>query len=157
MTEVATAQQYDWDCAMMDIAHSVARLSPDPRTKVGCVVLSPCKGKMAFGFNRFPSRIPNLKDIWNNRDPQSSDLCKYDAVIHAEKVAIKNVAGGVHGWTLYVTAHPCAQCASFIVDEYIRRVVYCADLSTSHVSLAPEKARFIFELAGVQVDRLTKE
>lgn len=50
------------------------------------------------------------------------ELC---TALHAEERAIRSLPGGVaEGATMYVTTFPCLQCARYIVDARLARVVY---------------------------------
>ena len=50
------------------------------------------------------------------------ELC---TAIHAEERAIRSLGGrDATGATLYTTTYPCFQCARYIVDAGIKRIVY---------------------------------
>ncbi|QIG76461.1 deoxycytidylate deaminase protein [Rhizobium phage RHph_I72] len=96
------------------LALSESCLSADPSTKVGAVVafgLSHCW----TGYNHLLPGTP--KEYWYDREK------KYKFVVHAEVAAIRSAGMGVHGGTLFCTAHPCKECAKLIVASGIRCVV----------------------------------
>lgn len=142
-----------WDTIGMTIAATMAFRSKDPSTKVGAVLMSPDHRSVAVGFNGFPAGFPEDLAIWNNKDPDSDDLCKYDVVIHAEMNAIAHCPVRPDGWTLYVTHCPCVRCAAMIAACGIRRVVYQYDLHNAkrHKS---EKARVLLYRAGIPLEQV---
>lgn len=90
--------------------------SPDPSTRVGAVVTNEDGAIVGGGFNDFPPGVP--KDWWEDRE------LKYRGVVHAEVNAILE-AGRFHclGGTMYVTSHPCRDCAKLIVAAGLKKVV----------------------------------
>lgn len=69
--------------------------------------------------------------------------------IHAEVNAVLNV-GRVPGATLYVTAHPCDRCASFLIQSGISRVVWADDYPAL-------TSASMLRASGIQVDRFDME
>lgn len=106
-----------WDERFMTIAKEVATWSKDPSTKVGCVIT---KGKyrIAEGYNGFPSGIPDSEELLNDRKMR---LYLTD---HAERNAIDTATVPLDGCTIYVTSHPCANCAKAIAKAGIKKVYY---------------------------------
>ncbi|UQS95128.1 hypothetical protein Pam3_57 [Pseudanabaena phage Pam3] len=90
--------------------------SRDPSTKVGAVVTNADGLIVGGGFNDFPPGIPD--HWWEDRE------LKYRGVVHAEANAILE-AGRFHclGGTIYVSAHPCRDCAKLIVASGLKKVV----------------------------------
>lgn len=98
------------------IAEAQAYMSPDPSTKVGCVIVSSDR-IVAYGFNHIPSPIQYTETQLQNRE------WKYPRVIHAEMDALAKI--GPHNFSypiLYVTHFPCAQCAISIVHAGIKEI-----------------------------------
>ncbi len=103
-----------------DVAHAIANMSKDPRTKVGAIILGPGMEIRATGWNGFPRGVTDSPDRLDDR------ATKYKYVVHAEANAIANAArSGVStdGCTLLVTAlHPCNDCAKLIIQAGIQTV-----------------------------------
>lgn len=106
----------------MDIAREeIAVNSPDPSTKVGCLIVDERlkglsdAGIISHGHNDFPDGVQNLNSRWENRE------LKYKIVVHAEVNAILNT--DVKGKTAYVTHHPCSNCTAAMIQAGIRRIV----------------------------------
>ena len=107
-----------WDKRFLDVATLVSTWSKDPSTKCGAVIVNPKRHPISVGYNGLPKEMPDDPAILNNR------IEKYKHVIHAEANAILNADITVADCTLYVT-HPCCEnCAHFIAESGIRRVVY---------------------------------
>jgi dCMP deaminase len=102
--------------------------SKDPRTKVGAVVYDPKTGASIFGYNGFNRGMPDLKEVWDNRD-RSTPNCKYNYVRHAEANALEKawkLLGDTSECLLVVTHLPCESCMKdWIVPSGIKKVFYC--------------------------------
>lgn len=107
-----------WDGRFMAMAELAAGWSKDPRKQVGAVLVSPDCRRISIGYNGLPANFPD--DVTMDRDTKN----RYS--IHAEVNAIAQAAADVRGWTLYVTAAPCLQCALSIHRAGIGRVVALA-------------------------------
>lgn len=112
----------DTDEYAMSLADQMARKSPDPKTKVGCVIVKSHLGLavvLASGYNHFPSGMAIVPDI-------NSSFDKKRYIIHAEMDAISNLAGYTSGqnMVLYVTHAPCDNCCRMIAAVGIRTVVF---------------------------------
>lgn len=110
------------DQKYMELAYAVARLSKDPSTKVGAVIIGPAKEIRSMGYNGAPRgcSADEPSDSRGNR-PE-----KYFWYSHAELNAITNAARvgtPIEGCTMFVTHFPCMDCARAIVQAGIRRVV----------------------------------
>jgi len=137
---------YDWNICMMEMAFSISKMSKDPSTKAGCVIVSPDKRRFALGYNGFPSDIPDYEEWWNNRD-QDTGICKYDVVQHGEANAILQSKTDLTGWSLYTTHLPCLTCCTKIITAKIKYVYYYHD--SMHMDLKPEKTKILYNEAGV--------
>lgn len=96
-------------------AQRIAKMSPDPSTKVGAVITVGPQPIMA-AYNQFPPGVP--EEWWHDRSK------KYNAVIHAEAGAILGADRLPPGAMMVCTAHPCKECAKLIIAAGIR-VVMC--------------------------------
>lgn len=106
-----------WDQRFMEIARSVATWSKDPSTKVGAVIVSPCKRKIAVGYNGFPRGFADYEIRLNHRPT------KHMFMQHAERNAMDNCTFDMKDAALYVTAFPCHDCAKSVIQVGIQRVI----------------------------------
>lgn len=114
-----------WQRYYMGMAEYVATGSKDGSSRFGSVLVKPNKRLASIGFNGFPTRIPDDPDILN--DPERRQE-KYDLIVHAEENCLDNYEGfDTQGYHLFVTAHPCEQCAKRITNTGIEYVYWCAD------------------------------
>jgi dCMP deaminase len=114
----------------LEMALHNSRLSSDPATRVGAVIVDRDQAVRAMGFNGFPDGIAETPQRMANRD------YKLMLTVHAEMAALMSaVRQGISlfGCTLYIAATddsgmvwggpPCCRCAVHIIDAGIRRVV----------------------------------
>ncbi len=107
-----------WVRRFLELASTVAQWSKDPNTKVGAVIVDDKNRVVSLGFNGFPRRVSDDKELYQDR------TIKLRSVVHAEINAILFAKQDLTGCTLYVTPlAPCAQCASAIIQSGISRVV----------------------------------
>lgn len=129
----------------MTFVHGVAVNSPDPSTKVGALIVSPFGEKIAVGWNSFPYGIP--EEWWEDREK------KYGVVVHAEVAALLAAGQRAQGSTMFVTHHPCKNCAPIIAAAGIICVI-CPPgpwRDDPEVVESVRKADEIFELTDVKV------
>jgi dCMP deaminase len=112
-----------WDEYFMAQAQLAASKSKDNSTKVGAVLV---RNNSAFstGYNGFPRGC-------NDDVPERHERpLKYDWTVHSELNAILNAAREgfrTEGSTMYVTLHPCKECAKAIAQAGIKEVVFLTD------------------------------
>jgi len=113
----------NWDEYFMKQAELVASKSKDTSTKVGSVIVRH-NNAFSTGYNGFPRGC-------NDDIPERHERpAKYDWVVHSELNAIINAAREgfrTEGSTMYVTLHPCNECAKAIVQAGIKEVIYLSD------------------------------
>lgn len=105
-----------WERRFLSMAELVSSWSKDPSTKVGAVIADPFNRVVSVGYNGPPRRTHD--DVVADRDR------KLRRTIHAEKNAILFARRDLFGCSLFVTHHPCAQCASLIAQAGIARVFH---------------------------------
>jgi dCMP deaminase len=127
-----------WDARHLSVAHTIAQWSKDPSTKVGARISDGKNRIVSEGFNGPPRGVED--------DPTISRESKLRRTIHAERNAILFAQRDLTGCTLYVTHHPCAQCAALIVQAGITRVVCNAPDPAFQTRWAEDiaEAKFIF-------------
>lgn len=146
-----------WDNHFLDHALLCARMSKDPSTRVGSVIVGPDREIRSTGFNGLPRGIADTAERLTDRE------MKLRLVVHAEMNAILNAARvGVplKGCTLYLTATdgtgtvwggpPCTRCTVEIIQAGIAEIVSLpikAVPSRWHADIA--FARDLLDEAGV--------
>jgi len=112
--------QKQWDLHWIEIAEVTSKLSKDPTTKVGCVIVTPDNRQCAIGYNGFPAGIQETPEKWERP-------LKYQFVIHSEINAIMNCPFDTKGCTIYITLQPCHRCIGALKNAGIKRIVYKND------------------------------
>ena len=136
-----------WTLRFLSMAQSVARWSKDPSTRVGAVLVSPDRRIVIPGYNGLPRGIEDSTDRLLNRE------WKLRTILHAEHNAILTARQDVSGWTMYVTHHPCSNCAAVMVQSGIGAVHYIRDNAFEDKwRCSLETAGILFKEAGVHVE-----
>lgn len=106
------------DKKFLNAASAIGQIfSKDPSSKVGALAVGETNNLVAFGYNGMPPGLRDTAERLNDR------TVKYSLTLHAEVNALANASFPVR--TLYVTHHPCAQCALHILAaRSVKRVVY---------------------------------
>ncbi|HVN05640.1 MAG TPA: deaminase [Bryobacteraceae bacterium] len=108
---------------------SKGQLSPDPRTKVGCVIVGPDRRVRCEACNTYPTGV--LDDI-----PERTEApLKYIWIEHAERNAIYTAARrgiSTEGCTVIVELTPCVECARAIIQAGVVQVVINHDRSAEY-------------------------
>ena len=108
----------DFNQQMINLAKQKALNSPDPTTKVGCVIYTKNR-ETIHGCNDFPSGIKNLPE-------RLERPAKYNWIEHAERNAIYNaVKNGISldKSTMFLNWYPCIDCARAIIQSGISVLV----------------------------------
>ena len=129
---------------MSAMATTVALRSADPSTKVGCIVEA-WGTIQGIGCNQFPSGIP--VEWWSDRKQ------KYLGVVHAEINALLDAGNRSRGANMYITHHPCRDCAKVIAAAGIKCVV-CPPgpwRDDPEIAASVRDAAEIMKLCGVEV------
>lgn len=119
-----------WDDHFLGMALYHSKLSKDPSTRVGSVIIGPDREILSAGFNGFPRGIADTHDRLHNRDT------KLKLVVHAEMNALLAAARTgmkLKGCTLYLAATddsglvwggpPCTRCTVEIIQVGISEIV----------------------------------
>lgn len=119
-----------WDHHFLMLAIENAKMSKDPSTRVGAVIVGPDREVRSMGFNGFPRGIADTHERLHDRD-QKLDLVVHgemNAVLHAARVGVS-----VKGCTLYLAAidksgliwggAPCIRCTVEIIQAGIASVI----------------------------------
>lgn len=138
-----------WDEYYMGVAILSSKRSKDPSTQVGACVVSNNNRILSVGYNGTPNAINDECFNWGKDGDKYEN--KYAYVIHAEVNAILNFHGNMKelsGATMYVTLFPCNECAKFIVQSGIKKIIYLSDkYGNKKETIAAKK---IFDNCGVK-------
>lgn len=106
-----------WHTHFLDIALACARMSKDPNTQVGAVIIGPDREIRSTGFNGLPRGIADTPERLMYRDT------KLRLIVHAEMNAVLNAARhgvALKGCILYLACTdasgkvwggpPCTRC-----------------------------------------------
>jgi len=147
-----------WDNFYLRMALESARMSKDPSTKVGCVLVGKNRSIIATGFNGFPAGVADTADRLHDRDK------KLELVVHAEMNAVLMAARlgiATDGATCYVAATddsqeiwggpPCLRCAVECMQAGIREYVSWPTKPSLLTNWADSiaKAKAVIEEAGL--------
>ena len=120
-----------WMNYFFNIAKVVATKSKDPNTQVGALLVdSESRRIIGTGYNGFPANVLETFERWERPT-------KYSFVCHAEMNVIAAAAKfGIKtdGCDLYVTLHPCCDCAKLVASAGIKRIFYIDDGSDQNKS-----------------------
>lgn len=125
MTANPTADETRW----LALCASKGRESPDPRTKVGCIIVGPDRSVRAEACNTCPN------GVLNGIPERVEAPLKYVWIEHAERNAIYLAARhgvSTDGCTIIVELTPCVECARAIIQAGIVQVVINEDRSAEY-------------------------
>lgn len=118
------ADYISWDSYFMGVALLASKRSKDPSTQVGACIVRPDNIVVGIGYNGMPKGCDDDLMPWD-RKAESVLNTKYPYVCHAELNAILNAhVTNLKDHTLYVTLHPCNECAKAIIQCGIKKVIY---------------------------------
>ncbi len=109
-----------WDLRFLRLANEIANWTKDLRHAVGCVIVDDDRTILSTGYNGFAR---NINDDGRLDDRDTKNLI----IVHAEANAVAAAArkgNCLYGSTAYITHHPCAQCASLLIQSGVLMVVY---------------------------------
>lgn len=153
-----------WDRHFLESALHKSRMSKDPSTRVGAVIVGPDREERSSGFNGLPRGIADTPERLNDRDT------KLKLIVHAELNAICNAARigvSVKGCTLFLAASdntgivwggpPCTRCTVEIIQAGISEIVsYPFKSVPSRWKDDIEFARLILTEAGIIYREVSK-
>lgn len=151
-----------WDNHFLGMALYHSRMSKDPSTQVGAVIVGPDREILSGGFNGFPRGIADTEDRLNDRET------KLKLVVHAEMNALLAAARTgmrLKGCTLYLAATddtglvwggpPCTRCTVEIIQVGIGEIVsYPVKAVPSRWHEDLKMSRQLIEEAGIRYREL---
>lgn len=131
----------EWDKIWMNFAHSIAKRSYDPRSKVGAVITTGDNTQvLAIGYNGNYAGGPNEVE---SPTPGESGM------LHAEiNALLKMDFNNPKCKKLYITMSPCRMCAKAIVNGGIDEVIY-------NVEYRDTSGLEILKKSGINIRRFT--
>lgn len=138
-----------WDQYFMAVALVSAERSKDPVTQVGACIVNPDKRIVGIGYNGMPNGCSDDDMPWGKGSNNILETKKL-YVCHAEMNAIVNkIAADIRGCMIYVTLHPCNNCAKIIIQSGIKEVVYYDDKNRHKDEF--KASQYMFDKAGVTI------
>lgn len=140
----------------LEIARATAKLSKDPSTKVGAIIIGPNNEVRSLGYNGAPRGCCADED-----DRCASRPEKYFWMSHAELNAITNAARtgtALDGCSIIVTHFPCMECARALVQAGIKAVWVpkMDEEFTARWQEHMERSLRLFDECGVEVGVIYK-
>lgn len=118
-----------WDETFMLSAVVTSARSKDPSSQVGACIVGDDNRILSLGYNGSPNSWDDNEFPWQ-RENENYNYTKYPYVIHAEMNALLNYKGDnkdLVGSTVYVTLFPCSNCAKFLAQAGVKKVIYLSD------------------------------
>ena len=138
-----------WIDHFFDMANCARRMSRDPSTQVGAVLVRPDKTIVSTGFNGFPRGVVDDPALYEDKAQ------KYPRVVHAELNAILSARECLHGYSLFVTPlPPCPHCAGAIIQSGVSMIYWRGPEVPERWSDQMKIASEMFREAHVHVTRL---
>ena len=106
-----------WDTRFLGLAAHISSWSKDPSSQVGAVITDGNR-IISLGYNGFAAGVNDTTERLVDRN------IKLNLTIHAEENAMIFAKRDLSGCTVYVTHPPCPRCASKLVQEEVKRIVF---------------------------------
>jgi dCMP deaminase len=118
----------------LEIAKATAKMSKDPSTKVGCIIVRPDGSIASLGYNGF---LKKSKDSYMTYDKPM----KYLLTLHAEINAVLHCSDSdISNHTMVVTHAPCFNCLMISLQSNIRSIIFESHDLTSKMNKDEHKA-----------------
>lgn len=113
-----------WHNYFMSLARVTAKMSKDPVTQVGAVLVKDRK-ILSVGYNGAPRTFDDNIVPMDSSDDIFKNKNSY--MVHAELNAILNYRGNLDDLKdsiLYVTVSPCHECAKALIQLGVKTIIY---------------------------------
>jgi dCMP deaminase len=127
---VANRRQHE-DLRLLALCAQKGVESPDPKTKIGCIIVRPDKSILSEACNTYP------KGVVDTIPDRTESPLKYLWIEHAERNAIYLAARqgfSTEGCTMFIDLSPCVDCARAIIQAGLAEVVINNDRTTEYSS-----------------------
>jgi dCMP deaminase len=133
----------------MQLAINNSKLSCDPNTKVGCVIIKD-NVILSNGYNTLPTGL-NINNYPLDTREGAFLETKYPYILHSEAKAIIEAKCDLNNSEMYVTLFPCNECAKLIIQAGIKKIYYLEDkYNGTDINIASKKmldeAKISYEL-----------
>lgn len=137
-----------WDERFLKLTYEIAQFSKDPSTKCGAVIVDDSHNIVSCGYNGFPPGVEDSDERLNNRE------IKLKIVLHSEENALIRSNVSTKGCTMYVTDNPCVHCASHIIANGIKKVIFPSRETDYKIRWKADSdlALQLFQEAGIVVE-----
>jgi deoxycytidylate deaminase len=129
---------------LMEVATKIAKLSKDPRTQVGAVLVNSKTFQiLSTGYNGMPAKVDETT-LWED---------KYEYVVHAEMNAVmfcRNVPTGIEDIICVCTHAPCVRCVAHLLQFGVNTFIHLND-TPHHCS----HAKNLLSLSGSSIFQLS--
>ncbi len=135
----------NWEQFFLLSAQLSAARSKDPKYQVGAVLTTKDNKIISQGYNGLSRGInDHIPGVWDKNG------LKDHLVVHAEINCVLNASRTDTDMTLYCTHSPCINCAKFIAQTRISKVIYSKQKGDIGIST------YILNLAGIEVKQTTE-
>jgi dCMP deaminase len=144
-----------WDRHFLELALTHARMSKDPNTRVGAIIVGPDREVRSAGFNGFPRGIADDHRLLKRE-------VKLGLIVHAEMNAVlaaARIGTAIKGCSMYLAATddtgdiwggpPCTRCVVELLQTGISEIISFPTKARSKWLDDLEIARSLLEEAGV--------
>lgn len=142
--------QADWDLRFLRLLEEPKRWSLEGGSGadvgVAAALVSPDRRRLSIGYAGFPAGTSDEDKARCAASPRLRD----EFMRHAERNAISNAGCDLTGWTLYVSTHPCQECALEAHAHRIARVVSPPVQINSRWMASQMSARLFLQGRGVE-------
>ena len=145
------------ESAYMATAIVWAGRSKDPSTQVGACFVNERGRIISVGYNGSPNKWSDDRFPWGKDMNKGEENTKYPYVIHAEMNGILNYDGSsldFENSTCYVTLFPCSNCAKFLAQRGIKKIVYLSDKYKNQVDNI--EAKILLNACNIEYVKFTE-
>jgi len=141
--------QLRWDKYFINLALENAKMSKDPATQAGAVIVGPDREVRSMGYNGLPRGIADSPERLNDKELKRSLIvhAEMNAILHAARIGVST-----RDCTLYLAltdetgevwgGPPCLRCTVEIIQAGITEIVAKPFKNTdSHWTTSVEQAR----------------
>lgn len=145
----------NWDEIHMQGAMRLSSLSNYSRTHHGAVVV-PDDGKHIEigGYNGLPRGTAEQDAVIINRNIEVYGDDERPWHIHAEANAIIHAGHKCQGATLYITGHPCLECAKLALQAGIKKIFFGPVVSRMVDSVEVSYVELLCRAYGMEIEEL---
>ena len=108
-----------WEQYFMAIADVVKTRSRDPKTQVGCVLVSQKDNRvLSTGYNSIGAGLDDNSVDWGDRG------LVHQLIVHAETNCLLYAKSNFEDSVLYSTLSPCSGCMKLLSASGVKKIIY---------------------------------